>query len=565
MSLTKVTYSMISGAPTNVMDFIPSGTVTATTDCTSFFVSALAVNGSIYVPNGTYIISELKLESGYEIIGESKQGVIFKGLSTTIKIIKANDAPTDYNNLPPNVINLTLNNFTLDMSDMADLDSRSGIYLARSFNNVIRNVSYISDVTFPVNAYTLNIDGFTYTTAIYDCYLPFVRCCGRVPIGAINGYTTTISFYNLSSWGVTMAYVNSTSFYNPIMQKEYDKFSLGVGTSNILIIGGDIEGANEKYYLNGGSGVVSNVVSIGNTFQGLQGGYKNPATTWSSCNFFDEYTNYGPRYFSALTRSGTTATGTTVENHMLNTGDICEIVGASDSNFNGFKTVTVTGAKTFTYTVANSGATNGYVAGSYVAPNWIQNGGSWYPLGSLQFWRNVTGSRWVSDNIYNTGTLYLGSQTSISDNRAVVLAGGTSKIGFEHQTPSDNYYPAIFYNAAGTSVGNISCTSTATAYNIASDYRLKENIQPMQNALAVVAQLNPVTFKWKVNGSDGQGFIAHELQAVVPDCVTGLKDAVNDDGKPIYQGIDTSFLIATLTKAIQELKQEFDAYKASHP
>jgi hypothetical protein len=74
----------------------------------------------------------------------------------------------------------------------------------------------------------------------------------------------------------------------------------------------------------------------------------------------------------------------------------------------------------------------------------------------------------------------------------------------------------------------------------------------MTGALATVAQLKPVTYKWKSDGSDGQGFIAHELAEVVPDCVTGEKDAVDADGKPVYQGVDTSFLVATLTKAIQE-------------
>jgi hypothetical protein len=74
----------------------------------------------------------------------------------------------------------------------------------------------------------------------------------------------------------------------------------------------------------------------------------------------------------------------------------------------------------------------------------------------------------------------------------------------------------------------------------------------MTGALARVAQLKPCTYKWKVDGSDGEGFIAHELQEVVPQCVTGEKDAVDAEGKPKYQGIDTSFLVATLTAAIQE-------------
>ena len=116
--------------------------------------------------------------------------------------------------------------------------------------------------------------------------------------------------------------------------------------------------------------------------------------------------------------------------------------------------------------------------------------------------------------------------------------------------------------SAGTQVGGISVTASATSYNTSSDYRLKENITPMTGALNKVSQLKPVTYKWKFDGADGEGFIAHELQEVVPDCVTGEKDGVetytdedgNEQTRPKYQGVDTSFLVATLTAAIQELK-----------
>jgi len=117
----------------------------------------------------------------------------------------------------------------------------------------------------------------------------------------------------------------------------------------------------------------------------------------------------------------------------------------------------------------------------------------------------------------------------------------------------------------GNNVGSISVTTTATAYNTSSDYRLKNTIAPMTGALAKVALLKPVTYKWNVDGSDGQGFIAHELAEVCPQAVSGEKDAVDANGNIKPQGIDTSFLVATLTAAIQELKAEFDAYKASHP
>jgi hypothetical protein len=110
----------------------------------------------------------------------------------------------------------------------------------------------------------------------------------------------------------------------------------------------------------------------------------------------------------------------------------------------------------------------------------------------------------------------------------------------------------VQFHNGGTAVGSITSNGTTTAYNTSSDYRLKENVQPMQDALATVAQLNPVTYTWIADGSDGQGFIAHELQAVVPDCVTGEKDAVDAEGNPQYQGVDTSFLVGILTKAIQE-------------
>jgi hypothetical protein len=123
---------------------------------------------------------------------------------------------------------------------------------------------------------------------------------------------------------------------------------------------------------------------------------------------------------------------------------------------------------------------------------------------------------------------------------------------------SDNGNTAAFYRS-GTNVGTISVTASATAYNTSSDYRLKENIAPMTGALSKVALLKPCTYTWKASQEDSQGFIAHELAEVVPDAVNGEKDAVDTEGNPVYQGIDTSFLVATLTAAIQELNAKVDA------
>lgn len=168
--------------------------------------------------------------------------------------------------------------------------------------------------------------------------------------------------------------------------------------------------------------------------------------------------------------------------------------------------------------------------------------------------------------IDSSGNLLVGTTSTIGTNgKFCIVATGGATNDFYVTKPSVNQYynPAIFLNNAGTNVGYIQCSTTATTYSTSSDYRLKHDIEPMTGALAKVAQLKPVTYKWNSNNSTSQGFIAHELQAVIPDAVVGEKDAVDAEGNPQYQGIDTSFLVATLTAAIQELKAEVDALKGA--
>lgn len=116
--------------------------------------------------------------------------------------------------------------------------------------------------------------------------------------------------------------------------------------------------------------------------------------------------------------------------------------------------------------------------------------------------------------------------------------------------------------ASNTNVGSITTTAVATAYNIASDYRLKESVQPLAGGLARISALKPSIYKWKVNGSNGEGFLAHELADVVPAAVTGEKDAVDADGKPTYQGVDLSKIVPILVAAIQELTARVQTLEA---
>ena len=110
---------------------------------------------------------------------------------------------------------------------------------------------------------------------------------------------------------------------------------------------------------------------------------------------------------------------------------------------------------------------------------------------------------------------------------------------------------ARFYYTS-TSVGTITTNGTTTTYGTSSDYRLKENVQPMTGGLATVAALKPVTYDWIIDKSAGEGFIAHELQVVIPAAVTGEKDALDKDGSIKPQGVDFGKIVPHLVAAMQE-------------
>ena len=176
------------------------------------------------------------------------------------------------------------------------------------------------------------------------------------------------------------------------------------------------------------------------------------------------------------------------------------------------------------------------------------------------FWTNGTERM----RIESTGVVLIGSATVFSgaNSKLSTLWDPASQNGFTLKASGTTFsnYAIAFRTSTDTTSGYISQAASSVTYSTSSDYRLKENIVPMTGALDKVALLKPVTYTWKINNSAGQGFIAHELKEVVPDCVIGEKDAVeiytdeegNEQTRIKPQGVDTSFLVATLTAAIQE-------------
>jgi hypothetical protein len=126
-------------------------------------------------------------------------------------------------------------------------------------------------------------------------------------------------------------------------------------------------------------------------------------------------------------------------------------------------------------------------------------------------------------------------------------------------TSGTRYHIGFGDGTTWTERGTISTNGTSTTYATSSDYRLKTDAQPMTGASARVQALNPVNFEWIADGTRVDGFLAHEAQEVVPEAVTGTKDAVDADGNPEYQGIDQSKLVPLLTAALQEALTKIDA------
>ncbi len=157
-----------------------------------------------------------------------------------------------------------------------------------------------------------------------------------------------------------------------------------------------------------------------------------------------------------------------------------------------------------------------------------------------------------------TMTSDLGASAYISGgvaNRGLYVSHGASSTG---GTPAivcrvdrtDN--DLITFTFGTTAVGSITTDTSSTAYNTTSDYRLKENVQPLTGSLARILALEPLTYDWIATKQKGVGFIAHKLAEQIPQAVVGEKDAVDEKGNIKPQGVDLSKIVPDLVAAIHE-------------
>lgn len=147
------------------------------------------------------------------------------------------------------------------------------------------------------------------------------------------------------------------------------------------------------------------------------------------------------------------------------------------------------------------------------------------------------------------------SQANLSLNKTVLTSGHTY----------------IDFRNTNTIIGSITrnAATAAVLYNTSSDYRLKDDHGPIIGARERIALLTPRRFVWKDDEAQTEqdGFFAHEVAEVVPEAVTGEKDAVavEDDedrglvkGQIVAQQLDASRLVPLLVAAVQELSAEVE-------
>ena len=242
-------------------------------------------------------------------------------------------------------------------------------------------------------------------------------------------------------------------------------------------------------------------------------------------------------------------------------------------------------SNTSAISVINANATTTGLETNYLSFFGTSNGGSVFSTPLAQIGAvSQNGSLTQGSMVFHT-TPFGGSSTEAMriDNNGALLVNTTARNGTANfvvsadavtanpisvvntKTTASTDYAILFYRVSSI-VGSIQTSLSATSYLTSSDYRLKTAVEYDWDATSRLKQLKPARFKWIVEGDDAvfvDGFLAHEVQDIVPEAISGTKDAVDEDGNPEYQSIDQSKLVPLLVRTIIELEARITALEAS--
>jgi len=172
--------------------------------------------------------------------------------------------------------------------------------------------------------------------------------------------------------------------------------------------------------------------------------------------------------------------------------------------------------------------------------------------------RLLVGRTSTSGDVTNSGTIVNPAGKTIITNNG----DSAQNMVLAHYNSVGSPVAIEFYRNSSV-VGSITKSTSSTAYNTSSDYRLKENVVTDWDATTRLKQLKPSRFNFIADADTTvDGFLAHEVSDVVPEAISGEKDAVDADGNPEYQGIDQAKLVPLLTKALQEAVAKIETLEA---
>jgi len=164
--------------------------------------------------------------------------------------------------------------------------------------------------------------------------------------------------------------------------------------------------------------------------------------------------------------------------------------------------------------------------------------------------------------LLDDGTVQFGAYSGAGSTHGVEIDTTSSRIACS-STGTGTETRIRFVNGNGI-VGSITTSGSATSYNVSSDYRLKENAIAISDGVARLKQLQPKRFNFILSPDNTvDGFMAHEVQGIIPEAVTGNHNEVDANGNPIYQGIDQSKLVPLLTACVQELIGRIEALESN--
>lgn len=359
-----------------------------------------------------------------------------------------------------------------------------------------------------------------------------------------NIVSSSIKFYNDSNATPKLTITPSTLFTG-------SGINVGIGTSS----------PGQKLQVNGAI-YANNSTNVAFLMQGSQ--YNGSIANTSSANTYSlGYTTDASTHTSVLywNASGNLGLGVT-PSAWATFGSIIQGQGYALAGFSSGSNVQ---SVLFCNTFFNG--SNYIYSSSAAASEYLQISGQhqWYTAPSGTAGDAITFTQAMS--LLSDGSLLIG-KTAVSDSTVgfQVSSGGRVSAAM---ASGDGY---VLYSTAAsayrfyvTNAGVVNATSTTIT--AISDQRLKENIRDLDDGLDVVMALKPRKFDWKAGkGQDiknARGFIAQEFEQVLPDMIEEWKDPAPEGEEP-YKAINAN-LIPTLVKAIQELKAEFDAYKAAHP